>query len=188
MANDLFNNKYRIPSARAYWHDYNHGYFYITICTDKREHFFGEICSCTMSMTKIGIYTESYIEYLNSKYDDFQILSHVIMPNHIHLIISVNYHNKNRNKEKQDANNYIEVNEMMRDISKKCGRLSSIISIFKSSVTKYAMKNDIPFAWQTRFYDHIIRDYNEFININNYIKNNIINWKDDEFYPISSET
>ena len=25
MDNNLFNNKYRIPSARAYWHDYNHG-------------------------------------------------------------------------------------------------------------------------------------------------------------------
>ena len=186
MANDLFNNKYRISSARAYWHDYNHGYFYITICTDKREHFFGEICNCKMSMTKLGIYTESYIEYLNSKYDDFKILSHVIMPNHIHLIISVNHKNEYHCEQITDDN--IDVNEKMREISKQCGRLSSIISIFKSSVTKYAIKNDIPFAWQTRFYDHIIRDYNEFTNIDNYIKNNIVNWKDDEFYPISSGT
>ena len=86
MGNNLFNNKYRIPSARAHWHDYNHGYFYITICTYKREHFFGEISDCKMSMTKLGLYTESYIEYLNSKHDDFKILSHVIMPNHIHAI------------------------------------------------------------------------------------------------------
>ena len=28
-----------------------------------------------------------------------------------------------------------------------------------------------------------IRDYNEFNNIDNYIKNNVINWKDDEYYP-----
>ena len=73
--------------------------------------------------------------------------------------------------------------EKMYEIAKQCGRLSSIISIFKSSVTKYAIKNDIHFGWQTRFYDRIIRDYNEFINIDNYIKNNVINWKDDEFYP-----
>ena len=182
MDNNLFNNKYRIPSARAYWHDYNHGYFYITICTDKREHFFGEINNCKMSMTKLGLYTESYIEYLNSKHDDFKVLSHVIMPNHIHLIIAVNYL-KNKHPHKQTPNNNVDVNEKMCEIAKQCGRLSSIISIFKSSVTKYAIKNDIHFGWQTRFYDRIIRDYNEFINIDNYIKNNVMNWKDDEFYP-----
>ncbi len=34
--------------------------------------------------------------------------------------------------------------------------------------------------WQSRFYDRIIRDYNEFENIDNYIKNNILNWNDDD--------
>ena len=135
-----------------------------------------------MSMTKLGLYTESYIEYLNSKHDDFKVLSHVIMPNHIHLIIAVNYL-KNKHPHKQTPNNNVDVNEKMCEIAKQCGRLSSIISIFKSSVTKYAIKNDIHFGWQTRFYDRIIRDYNEFINIDNYINNNVMNWKDDEFYP-----
>ena len=31
--NDIFRNKYRIPSARAEWHDYNGGVYFITICT-----------------------------------------------------------------------------------------------------------------------------------------------------------
>ena len=140
-----------------------------------------------MSMTKLGVYTESYTGYLNSKYDDFKILSHVIMPNHIHFIIYVD-NSINNKHDKQETNVNSDINEMMSDIAKQCGRLSSIIAIFKSSVTKYAMKNNVPFAWQTRFYDRIIRDYHEFINVDNYIKNNIINWKDDEFYPISSET
>ena len=129
-------------------------------------------------MSKLGFYTESYIDYLNSKYDDFKIISHVIMPNHVHLIICVDAHIK-----KQDTYNDIVVNEMMRDISKQCGRLSYIISIFKRSVSNFAKKNNIHFAWQTRFHDRIIRDHNEFNNIDNYIKNNIINWQDDEFYP-----
>ena len=115
---DLYKNTYRIPSARAQWHDYNGGYYFITICTDKREHFFGEISSGKISMSELGVYTESYIDYLNSKYDDFKILSHVIMPNHVHLIIRVTY--RNINKENQTDNNNIEVNEMMKDISKQC--------------------------------------------------------------------
>ena len=176
---DLYNNTYRIPSARAQWHDYNGGYYFITICTDKREHFFGEISSGKISMSELGVYTESYIDYLNSKYDDFKILSHVIMPNHVHLIIRVTYRNKN--KENQTDNNNIEVNEMMKDISKQCGRLSYIIGIFKRSVSNFAKKNNIHFAWQTRFHDRIIRNYNEFIEIHNYIQNNISNWKEDEY-------
>jgi putative transposase len=38
-----FQNKYRIPSARAEWHDYNGGVYFITICTAGREHYFGRI-------------------------------------------------------------------------------------------------------------------------------------------------
>ena len=99
------------------------------------------------------------------------------MPNHVHLIICVDAHIK-----KQDTYNNIVINEMMRDISKQCGRLSYIISIFKRSVSNFAKKNNIHFAWQTRFHDRIIRNYNEFIEIHNYIQNNISNWKDDEFH------
>jgi hypothetical protein len=36
--------------------------------------------------------------------------------------------------------------------------LGAIIRGFKIGVTKYARENDIPFQWQPRFHDHIIRD------------------------------
>ena len=39
-----FGGKYRIPSARAKWWNYtNDGVYFVTICTQNREHFFGEI-------------------------------------------------------------------------------------------------------------------------------------------------
>ncbi len=57
--------------------------------------------------------------------------------------------------------------------------LSSVIRGFKSSVTTYARKHNIEFAWQARFYDHIIRDDKSFNNIRQYIKNNPLNWRDD---------
>lgn len=41
-----FQNKYRISSARLKNWDYgNNSAYFITICTRKREHFFGEIVS-----------------------------------------------------------------------------------------------------------------------------------------------
>ena len=56
---DLYNNKYRIPSARAQWHDYNCGFYFITICTEKRENFFGEIYNDKIALFKLGIFANS---------------------------------------------------------------------------------------------------------------------------------
>ena len=74
-----------------------------------------------------------------------------------------------------------DVNEEMQYIANQCGRMSHIISRFKSFITKYAKDNDIPFKWQTRFYDRIIRDYADYIVTEHYINNNISKWKDDDF-------
>jgi hypothetical protein len=53
---------------------------------------------------------------------------------------------------------------------------------FKSAVTKFARMNRIPFAWQTRFHDRVIRNYDEHNRIAYYINGNIENWQDDGLY------
>lgn len=41
---EKFQNKYRVPSARAVWWDYSQpGAYFVTICTHDRSHSFGEI-------------------------------------------------------------------------------------------------------------------------------------------------
>lgn len=182
MNNDLFRNKYRIQSARAPWHDYNNGCYFVTICTDKREHFFGEIYDNKIILSKLGKQATLLLQEIEKKYNDASVLSFVVMPNHIHLLISVKQQAKVKNKP-QEPNRKIDINEKMKMIAEKRGRLSLIISKYKSSLTRFAIKNDIYFAWQDRFNDRIIRDYNEMIIVDNYIKNNISNWKDDEHYP-----
>ena len=59
--------------------------------------------------------------------------------------------------------------------------LSSIIGSYKSAVTKHANRLELPFAWQSRFHDHIIRNDAEYQRIENYIVNNPKKWKDDKF-------
>ncbi len=49
---DKFQNRFRITSARAYWHDYNGGIYFITICTKNREHYFGEIAHCCRDVAR----------------------------------------------------------------------------------------------------------------------------------------
>ncbi len=52
---ELFCIKYRIPSARATWWDYSqNGLYFVTICTQHRLHFFGEIVAGEMKLSDIG--------------------------------------------------------------------------------------------------------------------------------------
>jgi putative transposase len=60
--------------------------------------------------------------------------------------------------------------------------VSSIIGSYKSAVTKNCNRLGLPFAWQTRFHDHIIRNDESFHRISTYIKNNPTNWKDDKLF------
>ncbi len=41
---------------------------------------------------------------------------------------------------------------------------------------------NIEFAWQERFYDHIIRNQEKMNKIAIYIENNPITWENDKFY------
>ena len=60
--------------------------------------------------------------------------------------------------------------------------ISSIVGRYQSAVTKHANRLNLEFGWQTRFYDHIIRDGKAFDTISNYIINNPTKWKEDKFY------
>jgi putative transposase len=73
-------------------------------------------------------------------------------------------------------------NEHMAEISPKSGSISTILRSYKSVVTKHAHCIHADFYWQERFHDHIIRNSESFERIQNYIENNITNWKEDKFY------
>ena len=70
----------------------------------------------------------------------------------------------------------------MQQISLRKKSLSVVIGGIKSAITRYANENKIPFAWQTRFHDRIIRNQEECNRIADYIESNIVIWTADKFY------
>jgi REP element-mobilizing transposase RayT len=60
--------------------------------------------------------------------------------------------------------------------------ISSIVGGYKSAVTKHAHRLGFEFAWQTRFYDRIVRDERAYHTISEYIVNNPKKWGEDRFY------
>ena len=184
MSEVKFKNRYRIPSARASWHNYRQGIYFVTICTQNREHYFGEIKGCetnepTMVLSDIGRYADACWQSIPSHFPHVNTTLWVIMPNHIHGILVINPFVETQNfaSLRTDKND-----EKSSQFGPQSKNLASVIRGFKIGVTKFARKHHILFEWQPRFHDHIIRDTDELNNVSYYIENNVAKWKEDVLY------
>ena len=187
MPDKLFRNKYRNDTARATWHDYNGGEYFITICTKNREHHFGEIFDGTMHLSTLGKYADEQLRHVASHYPYAEIPLWVVMPNHIHAVVIIRPELQSddtphvRTMCTSSLQNNI-IDEKMQFVSHHRGLLSTTIGGLKRAITRFARQQQIPFAWQTRFHDHIIRDTDEMNRIAKYIENNVAKWEYDELF------
>lgn len=180
---DKFRNKYTIKSARLRSYDYSQsGMYFVTICTKDRQEFFGSIIGGKMVLSDIGKIIQD--ELLKTPIIRFNVIldKWIIMPNHLHLIIEI-------------VNSMVSVETPRRGVSTmgndknkrggynpqwKPNSIGSIINQFKSICTKRIWKSGPhTFAWQSRFYDHIIRDEISLNKIREYIQINPKMWERD---------
>ena len=187
---------YNLPqrkSPRATWHDYNGGRYFVTFCTKNHELYFGDVVDGRLELSEIGEWAVKQIEQTAIiRQNDVEIPMFVVMPNHVHLIVVYN-----RVVPCRDASNASESNvsadNMPDNVSAdargaslrfgpQSGNLASVVRGIKSAVTKYAIEHNIPFAWQPRYHDHIIRNQLEMNRIADYIQNNPMKWELDRFY------
>ena len=198
--------KYRIPSARAQWWDYgNDGVYFITICTNSHEHFFGDIIVCgddvtenKMKLSQIGQIADHIWNEIPKYFSFVDLGEYVVMPNHVHGIIIIdNKCNGNgdgivetrliaslRNAPNHCVNNHC-VNNKIGGFAKNKNpmlhnNLSHVIKWYNGRCTFDIRKIDSVFKWQPRFHDHIIRNSQEYQRIANYIIKNPQNWGNDK--------
>ncbi|HEY8936428.1 MAG TPA: transposase [Cyclobacteriaceae bacterium] len=187
---ELFNNKYRISSARLQKCNYaNAGMYFITICTANRHCYFGHCNDAIMQLFEIGKIAETeWIKSIELRPDmNLELGEFVVMPNHFHGIIMIGDNEYNNDLDGRgdgrDAMHRVSTtNNPPNKFAPQSKNLASIIRGFKSAVTMYARKNHIEFAWQPRFHDHVIRSPDEFERISEYIRNNPAKWNGDRFY------
>ena len=164
------------------------GSYFITICTKSRERYFGDIIDGTMKLSHIGILADVFWNEIVNHAKNVTLGGYVVMPNHLHGILMLNNDDNHGNRDK--ACLVSTDREIKRDTSIGQGRfqnqgkntISSIIGAYKSAVTKHAHRSGYEFTWQTRFYDHIIRNEKSFYQITEYVKSNPENWENDKFY------
>lgn len=169
-----FAEKYRIPSTRLHGKNYaGIGMYYVTICTKNRTPWFGNVCDGQMRLTDVGRIVMGNWMSIPNHFSHVRLDKFVIMPDHIHGIIHIVETPYMASLQPRNPFHNAQWNR---------GCLGSIVQQFKRACTANIRKTHPDFAWQPRYYDHVIRDEQDLERIRWYIKQNPIRWND-EFKP-----
>lgn len=175
----LFKDRYRIESNRLKGWDYSRqGFYFVTICTRNRECFLGDVKDGDVHLSSAGEIVAEEWQKTQQIRDNVTLDQWVVMPNHLHGIIVIHDSVETSRRGVSDTQT-IKGETGQRPVS----TLGSIIGQFKSVCTKRVWAANHDFAWQTRFYDHVIRDENSLNEIREYILNNPIKWELDRNNP-----
>lgn len=158
----------RRKNIRLYGYDYSHtGAYFVTIVTQDRIPYFGEIIDRTVAINEVRIMIDNWWNELPEKFPNIILDQYIIMPNHLHGII------------------------MIQSSIGERPTLSKIVQWFKtmstnayiSGVKTQGWSHFNKRFWHRNYYEHIIRDDDDLDNIRAYIIDNPLNWKKDEENP-----
>lgn len=143
-------------------YDYSaNGAYYVTVCTHNRAKLFGTIVGATLRgrPNRPDKMIEKWVLELENKFDNLKIDKYIIMPDHIHLLISVS-------------------DNLTGDHTGS--PLPFVIDWFKTMTTNEyirGVKNGIypPFdkhIWQRNYFEHVVRCEQDYEEIWRYIEEN----------------
>ena len=168
--------------------DYNSSRIYfITICTQNRRTLLSEIVGTgvldcpRVELKEYGKIVERYINQLDAFYGNISVERYVIMPNHIHLLLHVQQSGQSRTPVPTGEINIEQAQNGQSRTPVPTGA-NSVVSRFVSTLKRFCNKEYGENIWQARFYDHIIRDREEYEAYTKYIYENPLSWYQDELY------
>ena len=153
-------------NLRLKCYDYSScGAYFLTICTSGKENLFwttvGANCvrpSEPLPLSTMGKAVAAELEKLSSVYPDVQLDQYCVMPNHVHMILTINLPVDGRTQFAPTVSRVVK--QFKGAVSKRCGRA----------------------VWQRSFYDHVIRNQESYEEISAYIYNNPYNWHADKLF------
>jgi REP element-mobilizing transposase RayT len=155
--------------------DFNYssnGAYFITICVKDRRCILSNIVgadtlgSPLVNLTQYGKFVEFEILKTSNIYPDMKIEKFVIMPNHIHILLTI-----------QNEENILSGAPRVSPPTNK-------LSVFVTALKKYTNKSIGKNIWQRGFHDHVVRNEQDFLAIWEYIDENPKKWLlgKDEYY------
>jgi len=163
-------------SIRIRGFDYRQrGAYFVTIVAHRKQFLFGEVNFGAMKLSLLGdVANECWME-IPHHFPNIELPGHIVMPNHIHGIIVI-----------RGAG--IREKEILPESFGKPvpESLPTILCSFKAAVTLRARRNLHPPGlpvWQRGYYEHVIRNEDEFREIVKYIRENPRRWEFDSENP-----
>ena len=140
--------------------DYStNGAYFVTICTHERRKLLSEIVGDGSPVPKpIGSLAEEWIWRIPEKYPGTAVDQYVIMPDHIHMLLRIDH---------------------IFGTGNPSPTLGNIIGWYKYQVTKqFNQSFGAPGEklFQRSYYDHVIRNQQDYDEVWQYIENNPIKW------------
>ena len=134
-------------------HDYSMaGYYFVTICTDRRNPILAHAAHGLLQLTPAGEMARQCMIEVPIHVNGVAIDTYCVMPDHVHAIVTI----------KSVGPPY-----MAADRSKQL--LSRAIQQYKAAVSRAVQVRPL---WQTGFYDHVIRNDADLAETRKYIQNN----------------
>ena len=166
-------DKTSLPNKRAIrlkGYDYNSkGSYFITICTKNRKQILSDIRVGTGVLDRpenklkdYGQIADNQLNFMSDFYENISLDKYVIMPNHIHLLLTIKASPNGRSGTPVPTNSLV----------------AKFISTFKRFCNKEYGYN----IWQDRYYDHIIRNQDDYNEKWEYIEYNPSKWENDDLY------
>jgi len=178
--------KHHRRSIRLRGYDYTQpGAYFVTICTRGRECLFGEIVDAKMHSNEVGRMVQSTWEEIPRHYAGAGIDGFVVMPNHFHGIIVLRDHPvvgaTPRGCPVSRQAQGPAPTMLLSDVVKRFKSLTT--ARFRHAATKSAWPGFCGRLWQRNYYEHIVRDDDEWNRIRRYIGDNPLMWELDRENP-----
>ena len=154
----------RKPNRLSEYDYSSSGAYFVTICVENRRNILCNIVGDGFPVPKKpGLIAERLIEMLPLKYIEVKVDKYVIMPNHIHMLLRIE-------------------TDGTGDPSPTLGK---IIGWYKYHATKQINEHfgtSGNRVFQRSYYDHVVRDENDYMMIWEYIVGNPARWTEDKLY------
>lgn len=182
------NNLPKRKDLRLKAYDYSQaGYYFVTICTENKQHLFGEIDDGIMKLNDAGKMVEDWINKLHGRYENAVLDEFAIMPNHIHIImvivgadpcVSPPSGIPPKTSDSTGTHMGVPLHRIIQWV--KTMTTNDYIKGVKSGQYKPFNKQ----IWQRNYYEHVIRNDKELQEIREYIVNNPAKWELDKYYSL----
>jgi putative transposase len=165
--------KYHRRSIRLPGYDYTQcGAYFITIVTAGRENLFGEIRQGEMVLNEMGDIVRWELEQTPVVRPEVELDSFVIMPNHVHTILVITSQRPQPNAH--------------RSAGAPAGSVGAVVGQIKSLTARkinHCRGTHGAAVWQRNYFEHVIRNVEEWDRIRGYIETNPDHWQDDQENP-----